>query len=998
MDVTRSGADGSAADRSPLPRPSDAELTITASRPARGIVTRDAKRYNRNNLSLLRFASYRNIARDVADRLAARRESSEPLAPWEEEVIVPSRGMAEAIGAELLSRLPSGTAGLQIRFLEELAGDLVTRASVDGIATPIRVASPAERRLAMRTAARASTHPMMESRGVATMLERSFRDVRDSAVPFELFARKLAEARVRNPARLEEIVRVWSDYATLVARLGASDPADLFEAASRLANPAVKPQLVAGFYDMTGAQLAFVRKLHEAGKIAAIWVPSAAPFVEPFVRSFGGELPERIETPLSAPAVTVTTFETRLVELQTVCRRIAVLLSEGVPPSSIGIVARSFEPYDAALIERFAADCGFRTTLGVELPLITHRIGRAAVTLLRIRERNFPRGDVLELLRDGLRVERRTDIDALDVATRQAQIAGGTSAELQPFVSRRRELADYVAVVSELEALTAEIDPSLLSRLGSLFRVESERDLEAASKLDDVAALFASASRWKRGFEVAAAIDAIENESLTPPDADLPPGAPLIRVADVMRARGRSFTHLFVVKMQDDLFPQRRTDDPLLPDSDRQRLGVRAIGDGRAEEQLLFEIVSAAGSEAVHFSNASGDGFGKVMRPSRFLRELGDAQSPPTPAPRRGNAPRRRALQLLARAGSRSPFDGYVTTIHEQVRSRLESISPTQLEDYGECPQKFFYKHVLGVRDFDDPEHELQINARDKGILDHRILERFYRATPPDEIRAAAIVYPDLPAALAERLATIIDEEFARREEESPPFNRTMRAIEQRATHRILRDFVIHDLAELNTTALVPRRFEYRFGRKHREKADHPEPFAVEAGGVAINVEGTIDRVDQNADGRYRIVDYKSGRALRHKNLGRKIERGVRLQLALYAMAVADFFTADPAKVSGTIKPIVTDDINPAHYAFELGEQRDALLETLDVFVTSILAGHFPAFPTENDEINSCRYCPVNQSCRTRHDADERRSLEDASDALALLSGRRSEDAAEERE
>src|ERR1700754_3224557 len=69
----------------------------------------------------LRFAPYREIASEIAARLAAARGGCDPLAPWDEEVIVPSRGAAEGIAGELLKRLPRGIAGLQLQSLDELA-------------------------------------------------------------------------------------------------------------------------------------------------------------------------------------------------------------------------------------------------------------------------------------------------------------------------------------------------------------------------------------------------------------------------------------------------------------------------------------------------------------------------------------------------------------------------------------------------------------------------------------------------------------------------------------------------------------------------------------------------------------------------------------------------------------------------------------------------------------------------------------------------------------
>src|SRR5207302_279457 len=206
---------------------------------------------------------------------------------------------------------------------------------------------------------------------------------------------------------------------------------------------------------------------------------------------------------------------------------------------------------------------------------------------------------------------------------------------------------------------------------------------------------------------------------------------------------------------------------------------------------------------------------------------------------------------------------------------------------------------------------------------------------------------PLLPDPLAARLNDTVDAEFDRLESEAPPFNRNIRAIERSATKRILRDFVARDLSELLANDLRPRHFEYTFGEKFAARGyhvDHQEPFIVTAAGVPIRVEGKIDRVDvapptSAADTcdtgtplgaaaphqQFRIVDYKSGKALRHQDLGKKIDRGVRLQLAVYAMAVAEFFSIDAKNISGTIKPIVPGEPKPSSFAFELAEKRHGL-------------------------------------------------------------------------
>ncbi|MEA2568725.1 MAG: ATP-dependent helicase/nuclease subunit [Acidobacteriota bacterium] len=931
---------------------------------------------------LLRLARYRELAADVAERLSAHPD---------EEVLVASGGVAAAIAMEIVARSASGVASPRLRTVETLAQQILN----DRGEYP-RVAGGDERRLAMRTAVRAVDDPMMESRGIAAMLERSYRDMRDNGMALQQFeARVRATRGLRDAARSKTIVVAWREYERVIAQFGAIDPADLLERAAKAiaAGSPIAPQIVAGFYDMTGMQFRFVDAIAKVNKLTAVHAPIGEGENYAFASRFLSALSTQ-HSALSTPVlrikhavVTATRDETKQSELERVTADIAELLANGVEPRAIGIVARSFDAYDARLLNRFAAERGFTATLGEEIPLTAHRLGRGLVSLLRLRERGFIRGEVLELLRDGFEPRRRVKIDDLDVATRRARIAGGTVKELAA-VQRRPFIDDYLDVVAELEEVTAPLAAQLrgtqwsdaLAALVVRFRLETQQDVEAANEIDAIAAIFRRAGALR--FDATAIIDLIEQHSLATPANDLP----RVWAGDLLKFRGRSFEHLFVVRMQDDVFPQRRIEDPLLPDADRRLLNIREIGNGRDEEQLLFQLLFDAAATSLRFSYAGTDGFGKVLRASqllwgRVLRQPQDGRRPHM------ESPSQRQLQLLAKSGTRSVFDGYISAeeLAPRFRAALERISPTGLEDFGECPQKFLLKHILGVRDLDDPERELQIHHREKGILDHGILERFYRGLRDGDLDRAEASLPQLPDDLASALDAIVDEEFDRIESEAPPFNRPLRDIERRATKRNLRDFVAVDFRDLLARGLTPRHFEYTFGAKYGETANRAESFAVEAAGVSIRVDGRIDRIDASRDDRLRIIDYKSGQALRHKDLDRKIDRGVRLQLALYAMAIAEFFGADAKSVSGAIKPLIQGEIKAAKFTFELADKEARLRETLELFAGAILRGIFPAFPNETDDVNSCKYCPVSHSCRTKHDVDERYTLQQSREPRTLL-------------
>ncbi|HEX3577893.1 MAG TPA: hypothetical protein VHY33_04945, partial [Thermoanaerobaculia bacterium] len=569
-------------------------------------------------MPLLHLARYRDIAAEVAERL---------IAGGGIEVLVASGGVANAIATELLRRKPSGFAGLRIETIETFAARVVNAAGEFP-----RVAKDAERRLAMRTAVRSIDDPMMESRGIAAMIDRSWRDVRDGGLTLAEFESRARNARLRNAARTKLLVRAWREYERLIAEVGAIDPADLLRRAAAIIESGrvlIAPQLVAGFYDMTGAQRRVVEAVRAIEKLEAVYIPAAEGeayrFAEPFVGSFGEEAnqPATKQTKWD-----VAQYDTRTVELRETCRAAGELLKSGIDARDVGIVARTLDPYDIALLNRFAAAEGFTISTSEETPLVAHRLGRAIATLLRLRENGFPRGDVIELLRGGFISKRAFNIDEIDMATRRYGIAGGTSEELKS-ISRNAAVDAYVALLKEIEPLAPEATLSAIESADFLtntlnrFAIETDLDLAAAEAIDAIAATFRRTNPWNVRFDAATIIDALQNETLATPHAPLPE----IFVSDVMRFRGRSFAHLFAVRMQDDVFPQRRLDDPLLPDYDRQRLDVREIGDGRDEERMLFQLL-LDGAETVHFSFAGGDGFGKTLRPSPLLKSFVIAQQP----------------------------------------------------------------------------------------------------------------------------------------------------------------------------------------------------------------------------------------------------------------------------------------------------------------------------------------------------------------------------------
>ncbi len=827
---------------------------------------------------------------------------------------------------------------------------------------------------------------------------------------------------------------------------GLTDPADLIDDAVRLLRDGaeIQHQIIAGFYDTTGVQQKLIDALAEAGKIDCIAIPvpldgetPGAAFASRFSRraiEITGGAAEAAPGAPRAPEVVIQRETTRSREIEEICRRIAGLIAAGTDPGSIAIVFRNGSPDLDALVRHHARNFGFQVPAASH-PLAAHRVVRAMLLLPELRERHYPRRDVLEILYSGYRPSsgpiRRDDLEEIDRITRKHQIPGGSAEEIRAILPRiRNEKAEdepvvlrYLGIVEDLEALqiprtegaTGRHWAASMEKIAGRFRPETAADLAVFDALDTIG------DTLRRLDLPGARLDLRDVSTLIHASGEIAGEAPdhPIWIGDVMRLRGRTFDHLFLAAVEEDLFPQRRTPDALLPDPERRTIGVHEVGDGLEEEHLLLDLTLGAARTRAHVSFAAADAAGRPRRPSHLLKALAGRLDPdhaveinggfeewlsrhrPAPAEARSrgeDAAERllaadlqpgmvspamlRRLQMMISTGTRSNRDGYLTVtpeITQALTDRLtRSISPTHLEDYGECPQRFLFKRILRIREVEDPDHELEIEPRRRGSLRHRILERFYQSLEDHEIAGSA-ERRSLPDPLRERLSRVIDEQFVIHDREFPPWNRLIREIERKATHRILERFVAEDLSDLDENDLRPRHFELRFGAW----SEQDDPVPLEIGGVSMSIRGSIDRVDQHRDEtRYRIVDYKSGAAGHLDQLEQKIATGHALQLPLYAIVAAGLFDVPDSSISAVIKPLQRKQ-KLERFGFELSDARANLDRILTLFVDEIRRGTFPAFPS--DEV--CRFCPVQEFCRTRHDPVERYAMERYANALDLLGG-----------
>ena len=194
--------------------------------------------------------------------------------------------------------------------------------------------------------------------------------------------------------------------------------------------------------------------------------------------------------------------------------------------------------------------------------------------------------------------------------------------------------------------------------------------------------------------------------------------------------------------------------------------------------------------------------------------------------------------------------------------------SPSRLETYGTCPFRFYVETALEIQPQDLPEEGL--DAAVLGSILHSVLEKVFTSLAPEERSSEE--------KLLEILPRILDWEFA----EAPrkyAFRPSALWEEQKREWLLRLKNTLKELLKASQ-GWQPVYFEQFFSPKN-------DSGLVIKGknGEEIRLRGVIDRVDRDALGNLRVLDYKTGSS--HLSLDDLLQKR-RLQLPLYALAARD--------------------------------------------------------------------------------------------------------------
>jgi ATP-dependent helicase/nuclease subunit B len=384
----------------------------------------------------------------------------------------------------------------------------------------------------------------------------------------------------------------------------------------------------------------------------------------------------------------------------------------------------------------------------------------------------------------------------------------------------------------------------------------------------------------------------------------IPAALDQVLVGSVERSRSQEIKALFILGVNDGVFPSSTLAEGILSDQERtvlSRAGIELACDTRTrafdEQFLVYKALTTAG-RCLRLSWPIADQEGRSLRPSLIISRLrkifphitekSNLLAPSSPDAElellTGGSP---TFRLMVGAIRRRAEGEDISPVWEQVyryyageekwRAKCRQIpeaifykniaqpvgpakvsslygvpayaSISRLEKYAACPFAFYVQYGLGARE----RKIFRLSPPDVGTFIHAVLERFSRYVGEQNIS-----WRDLDRSwCAETVAVIVKEMLEKMNGSGLAASKRYTALALRLKRVVTR--AVWLIAEhLRRSSFEPLGYELGFG-----EGEKFPPIVIElASGQRINLIGRIDRVDalKTAAGTYlRIVDYKSG-------------------------------------------------------------------------------------------------------------------------------------------
>jgi hypothetical protein len=448
-------------------------------------------------------------------------------------------------------------------------------------------------------------------------------------------------------------------------------------------------------------------------------------------------------------------------------------------------------------------------------------------------------------------------------------------------------------------------------------------------------------------------------------------GEPLegVQVMGILETRNLDFENVVILPMNDDTFPGNLSGaSSFIPGNLRLAYGLPTPQHHEGVYGYYFyRLLQRARRVHLVWSVKTDDK--KTGEPSRYVYQL-DYESP-----------HRLARREMALNIHFPPPPSLVAAKDAAALARLgeylgsgarRRISPSLLYSYIECPLKFYYRAVAGLRQREEIDEEIDLPMF--GTIFHKAAELIYSGLKGDPEAARRLKGIRGTPAVEEAVRQAVIAEYFNGDPHVRPAdfggNLTL-------TADIVRRYLDTCLLawDAATGPFEVRQTEHEIG----SCIDIPVAGRAES----VRLGGIVDRLDVLADGTLRVVDYKTGQ---QRNEFKGIDalfspvhaerNPAVLQTLLYAWMAARESGRPVVPALYFIRFMNRPDYSPAPVAVAAGERgrrsgqspirtigdcREALEERLTRTLSDLFDPRIPFSPCEDRK--TCEYCPFREVC-----------------------------------
>ncbi|WP_195892871.1 PD-(D/E)XK nuclease family protein [Bacillus massiliigorillae] len=295
-------------------------------------------------------------------------------------------------------------------------------------------------------------------------------------------------------------------------------------------------------------------------------------------------------------------------------------------------------------------------------------------------------------------------------------------------------------------------------------------------------------------------------------------------------------------------------------------------------------------------------------------------------------------------------YDGKIesdTSLYDPRVNQEKTITAGKLENLATCPYSFFLQNILRIKPIEDMEYTPNrwLDPATRGSLLHAIFERFYREITSLNEKPNMLMHQEL-------IEKIVSELLEQIKVNLPSPNNRM---EYQEVAEILEScYLFLKIEEENSGSGDAKYFEYSFGIKEIE----PATIALRTGNFHLS--GQIDRVDLLTNGNYHIIDYKTGSTWGYDKKG-PFKGGRQLQHFLYTLAIENHLSLPEGSVEKSTYLFPSKKgLGQAFTREQETTTRTNGKDIIEKLLTIIEKGHF----TMTDDDSDCKYCDFKEVCR----------------------------------